>query len=52
MFPNAAEIVSHLKSNFNSVENVESTFKSWDLNGDGAISFTELQVSKIEQGVS
>jgi Ca2+-binding EF-hand superfamily protein len=50
MFPNAAEIVSHLKSNFNSVENVESTFKSWDLNGDGAISFTELQSAVNKSG--
>ena len=33
-----------MKRNFNSLEDVEKTFKSWDLNGDGAISFTELQV--------
>ena len=33
-----------MKRNFNSLEDVERTFKSWDLNGDGAISFTELQV--------
>ena len=48
MFPNAAEIVSHLKRNFNSIDDVERTFKSWDLNGDGAISFTELQVSETQ----
>ena len=44
MFPNAAEIVSSLKRNFNSVDDVERIFKTWDLNGDNAISFTELQV--------
>ena len=44
MFPNAAEIVSQLKRNFNSVDDVERIFKTWDLNGDNAISFTELQV--------
>ena len=36
--------VSSDKVEFNSLEDVEKTFKSWDLNGDGAISFTELQV--------
>ncbi len=46
MFPNAAEIVSQLKKNFNSVDDVERIFKTWDLNGDNAISFTELQVIK------
>ena len=33
-----------LKRNFNSIDDVEKIFKSWDLNGDGAISFSELQV--------
>ena len=45
MFPNAAEIVSQLKRNFQSVDDVERIFKTWDLNGDNAISFTELQVN-------
>ena len=31
------------------MEDVEKTFKSWDLNGDGAISFTELQVFFIPE---
>merc|ERR1719400_2981280 len=54
MFPNAAEIVSQMKRNFNSLEDVEKTFKSWDLNADGAISFTELQsaVNKTGQRLS
>ena len=38
-----------MKRNFNSLEDVERTFKSWDLNGDGAISFTELQVFFISK---
>ena len=50
MFPNAAEIVSQLKRNFQSVDDVERIFKTWDLNGDNAISFTELQVN-IHQSV-
>ena len=44
MFPNAAEIVSQLKRNFQSVDDVEKIFKTWDLNGDNAISYSELQV--------
>ena len=36
-----------MKRNFNSLEDVEKTFKSWDLNADGAISFTELQVFQL-----
>ena len=44
MFPNAAEIVSQLKRNFQSVDDVEKIFKTWDLNGDNAISFSEIQV--------
>ena len=44
MFPNAAEIVSQLKRNFQSVDDVERIFKTWDLNGDNAISYSELQV--------
>ena len=37
-----------LKRNFNSIDDVVKMFKSWDLDGDGAISFTELQV-RIEK---
>mgnify|MGYP003327912568 FL=1 len=44
MFPNAAEIVSQLKRNFQSVDDVERIFKTWDMNGDNAISFSEIQV--------
>ena len=47
MFPNAAEIVSQLKRNFQSVDDVERIFKTWDLNGDNAISFSEIQVPII-----
>ena len=52
MFPNAAEIVSQLKRNFNSVDDVEKIFKTWDLNGDNAISFTELQVIEENSNIS
>ena len=45
MFPNAAEIVSQLKRNFQSVDDVERIFKTWDQNGDNAISFAEIQVN-------
>ena len=40
MFPTAAEIVSNLRKGFKSMADVEQTFKTWDLNGDGAISYT------------
>ena len=43
MFPTAAEIVSNLRKQFNSMEDVELTFGSWDLNRDGSISYSELK---------
>ena len=32
MFPNAAEIISQMKRNFQSADDVVNTFNSWDLN--------------------
>jgi Ca2+-binding EF-hand superfamily protein len=32
------------------MEQVEATFHSWDLNNDGAISFTELQTAVARSG--
>jgi calmodulin len=54
MFPTAAEIVSNLRKCFNSMEDVETTFNSWDLNKDGSISYTELKqaVSKTSAKLS
>ena len=42
MFPNAAEIISNMKSHFRSMDDVVNTFNSWDSNKDGSISFSEL----------
>merc|ERR1719500_1745181 len=42
MFPNAAEIISNMKSHFRSMDDVVNTFNSWDTNKDGSISFSEL----------
>ena len=50
MFPTAAEIVSNLRKSFKSMEDVQRIFKSWDLDGDGAISFTELQAAVKKTG--
>jgi Ca2+-binding EF-hand superfamily protein len=50
MFPNAAEIISHMKRNFQSVDDVVNTFNSWDLNKDGSISFSELQSAVTKTG--
>jgi len=50
MFPNAAEIISQLKRNFQSIDDVVNTFNSWDLNRDGSISFSELQSAVTKSG--
>ena len=50
MFPTAAEIVANLRKGFTSMEQVEGTFRSWDLDNDGAISFTELQTAVARSG--
>ena len=50
MFPTAAEIVSNLRRGFKTMEDVERVFRSWDLDGDGAISFTELQSAVAKSG--
>ena len=50
MFPTAAEIVANLRKGFTSMEQVEATFRSWDLDNDGAISFTELQTAVARSG--
>lgn len=50
MFPTAAEIVANLRKSFSNAEQVEATFRSWDLNNDGAISFTELQTAVARSG--
>lgn len=50
MFPNAAEIISQMKRNFQSIDDVVNTFNSWDLNRDGSISFSELQSAVTNSG--
>ena len=50
MFPTAAEIVANLRKGFTSMEQVEATFRTWDLDNDGAISFTELQTAVARSG--
>jgi len=50
MFPTAAEIIANLRKSFNSMEDVEATFRQWDLNKDGAISFTELEKAVAQSG--
>ena len=50
MFPNAAEIISQLKRNFQSIDDVVNTFNSWDMNKDGSISFSELQSAVTNSG--
>jgi len=50
MFPNAAEIISQMKRNFQSIDDVVNTFNSWDINKDGAISFSELQSAVNSSG--
>jgi len=50
MFPNAAEIISQMKRNFQSEDDVVNTFNSWDLNRDGSISFSELQSAVTKSG--
>ena len=49
MFPNAAEIISNMKSHFRSMDDVVNTFNSWDTNKDGSISFSEL-ANAVSQG--
>ena len=49
MFPTAAEIVSNLRKQFNSMEDVEKTFNSWDLNRN---SFINIKIyKKISQNL-
>eukprot|EP00092_Neocalanus_flemingeri_P019933 GFUD01021591.1.p1 GENE.GFUD01021591.1~~GFUD01021591.1.p1 ORF type:complete len:639 (-),score=213.67 GFUD01021591.1:258-2174(-) len=50
MFPNAAEIISQMKRNFQSIDDVVNTFNSWDLDRDGSISFSELQAAVSKSG--
>ena len=50
MFPTAAEHVSNLRKNFQSMADVEQAFKSWDINNDGQISFSELKSAVTKTG--
>jgi Ca2+-binding EF-hand superfamily protein len=43
MFPNAAELISKMKGNFSNEQQLQATFRSWDTDNDGAISFAELK---------
>ena len=50
MFPSAGELISQLKQNFRSQEDVIAAFNNWDTNHDGQISFTELKSAVQRSG--
>merc|ERR1719458_680645 len=50
MFPAAGQLISNLKQNFRDENDVKAAFKSWDSDGDGEISFKELQSAVQRSG--
>ena len=50
MFPAAGQLISNLKQNFRDENDVKAAFKSWDSDGDGEISFKELQAAVQRSG--
>ena len=50
MFPSAAQLISNLKQNFASEQDVKNAFNSWDSNKDGQISFNELKAAVQRSG--
>ena len=49
--PNISEIIfRRMRRDFQSMGDVEAKFKSWDIDGDGAISFAELQSAVAKSG--
>jgi calmodulin len=51
MFPNAGEIISGMKANFRSMEDIVNTFNSWDTDKDGSINFSELSNAVSKGGI-
>merc|ERR1719295_2376038 len=50
MFPAAGQLISNLKQNFRDESDIKAAFKSWDSDGDGEISFKELQSAVQRSG--
>ena len=50
MFPAAGQLISNLKQNFRGESDIKAAFKSWDSDGDGEISFKELQSAVQRSG--
>jgi Ca2+-binding EF-hand superfamily protein len=50
MFPSAGALISNLRQNFRSQEDVIAAFNNWDTNHDGQISFSELKAAVSRSG--